>query len=173
MKSKRELEFDKNYSVLTFASAITFTIYFVAFIFLLNLTYLPINIEKNGFSGIFVLFSYYILTSLVLIPALIILNGLIGLSIKKIMKSIYIKQPLIGFIIYPAVMTIIPYFMTLAVKSMIGKVDNFDYYFIYITTWISTVIQYIWILKYMKDSPELLTEKQLEYLKRTDKVDYF
>lgn len=173
MKTQREVEFDKNYSVLTFASAITFTIYFLIFIFILNLTYLPITIKNNGFSGVIILLAYYFLTSIVLAPILIICNGFLGLLVTKLMKIAYVKNQLLGFIIYPAIMTVIPYLICLVANSFVGNIKNFDYYFIYFATWISCIFQYTWILKYMKDKPECLTEKQAEFLKRTDQVDYF
>lgn len=174
MKKQREIEFDKNYSILTFASAVTFTLVFIFFIFILNLTYLPITIKNNGLLGILILFAYYFLTSIVLAPVLMILNGIFALCIKKVMKIAYILEPSLGFIILPAVMTIIPYLMTNSVKQIIGNVSQFDYYFIYFATWIATIVQYFWILKHIKQiEPEQLTEKQIAFLKTTDKVDYF
>lgn len=173
MKTQREVEFDKNYSVLTFASAITFTIYFLLFTLILNLTYLPITIKNNGFSGVLVLLAYYFLTSIVLAPILIIFNGFLGLTVTKLMKIAYIKNQLLGFVIYPAIMTVIPYLINLISELFVGNIKSFDYYFIYFATWISGIFQYIWMLKYIKDKPEYLTEKQAEFLKKTDQVDYF
>lgn len=173
MKTQRELEFEKNYSILTFISATIFTIYFLVFTLILNVTYIPNVFKSNGFLGVVILLAYYFLTSIVLAPVLIIINGFLGLISTKLMKTAYIKNKLFGFFIYPAIMTVIPYLMILVAQSFVEKINNFDYYFLYFTTWISTIFQYVWMLNHMKDQPEYLTEKQSEYLKRTDQVDYF
>lgn len=174
MKKQREIEFEKNYSILTFASAVTFTLSFIVFIFILNLTYLPTTIKNNGFSGILILFAYYFLTSIVLAPVLMIINGLLAMLVKKPMKVAYILNPSLGFIVLTATMTIIPYLMSNAVLQVVGKINSFDYYFIYFATWISAILQYFWILNNIKQTHvEQLTEKQIAFLKTTDKVDYF
>lgn len=173
MKKQREIDFEKNYSTISFASTLIFSIYCIGFIFLLNLTYIPTTIKNNGFSGIFVLLAYYILSSIILVPTLIISNGFLSLFVKKIMKYAYIKQPLLGFLIFPGIMTIIPILMNEVLVLISLNKNNFDYYFIFFMTWISSIMQYIWILKNIKDSKEILTEKQISFLKKSDKVDYF
>lgn len=174
MKTQKEINFDQNYSALTLKSAVNFTLCFIGFIFILNLTYLPKVIDKNGISGIFILFAYYFITSIVLAPVLILMNSLLIFLGKKIIKLIYIIQPITGFIAFPAIMTIIPFLMTLIIRKFVGSINTFDYYFIYFTTWISSVIQYIWILNSIKQpKEETLTEKQITFLKNTDEVDYF
>lgn len=173
MKKQREVEFEENYSVITFASAITFTSYFFIFIFILNLIYIPSIFKSSGFAGILLLLSHYFLTSIVLAPILIIFNGMLGLVIKKIMKIVYVENKLLGFIVYPLVMTIIPLIIILLAKSAIGSIHTFDYYYIYITTWLSSILQYTWLLKNMNNQPESLNKKQADFLKNIDHLDYF
>ena len=48
-----------------------------------------------------------------------------------------------------------------------------DYYYIYFATWISSIIQYRWLLENFTDNQKKLTLKQIEYLKKIDGVDYF
>lgn len=173
MKKQREIDFEKNYSTISFASTIIFSIYCIGFIFLLNLTYLPITIKNNGFSGIFVLFAYYVLSSIILVPTLIISNGFLAILIKKIMKYVYIIQPLLGFLIFPGIMTIIPILMNELISLISMNKNSFDYYFIHFMIWISSVMQYVWILKNIQDSKYILTDKQNSFLKKSDKVHYF
>ena len=85
MKENREKKFDENYSVSAFASALTFTFYFLCFMFFLNLLYLKSAIIHNGISGILILF-----------PVLFLCNGTLSVFIKLIMKPIYVHQKILG-----------------------------------------------------------------------------
>lgn len=173
MIDNREIQFEQNYSVTTCASALVFSTFFIGFIFLLNLIYVKQAITNDGLIGLFILFSYFILTSIVLFPILFIFNSALGISIKKLMKPIYIRYYLIGFLIFPAIMSLIPYVMLFVVNNITTHVNNIDFYFIYYATWISAIIQYVWILKEIKADKNKLNSKQIQYLKSVDGVDYF
>jgi len=173
MIKNRETQFEQNYSVTTCASALVFSTFFIGFIFLLNLTYIKQSFSNEGLVGLFVLFSYFILTSIVLFPMLFITNSILGIMIKKIMKPIYVYSQLIGFIIFPAIMSLIPYLMIIITQRISLNTHNFDFYFIYYATWISAIIQYIWILKEIKADKNKLNTKQIQYLKTAGGIDYF
>lgn len=173
MKNEREIQFEQNYSATTCASALIFSVFFIGFIFLLNITYVKQSFINEGFIGLFVLFSYFILTSIVLFPILFILNSILGIFIKKIMKPIYLHAHLIGFIVFPAIMSLIPFSMSLLLKNVSINIHQFDFYFIFYATWISAIIQYIWLLKSIKADKNQLNFKQIQYLKSADGIDYF
>lgn len=174
MKKQKEVDFEKNYLSLTLRSALKFTYYFLGLIFVLNITYLPKTFEKNGIAGVFILLAYYLITSIVLAPILIVLNTILILITEKIMKLIYVVQPILGFVSFPAIMTVIPFLMILIIRKLIGNINISDYYFIYFTTWIASTVQYIWIISNIKNlNKEELNEKEIKFLKNTDGVDYF
>ena len=174
---EREKDFEEKYSVLSPISAVIFTFYFIASLLILNLTYAPDTIKTNGVTGLFVLFIYYILSSIVLSPVLMVVNALLLMAFKKTLKKIYTIHPLTGFIFLPLAMTIIPFVMTQLLGVITPKLNSFDYGFIYITTWISSVIQYMWILKNLRNvkqtNKQALSEKEIAILKSTDNIDYF
>lgn len=173
MTQKTLTQFDENYTVVAITSAVMFSFYFIIGVFVLNLTYLPKSVSEHGALAIFVIIAYYILTSLVLLPVLILINSVLSFFIKKIVKYAYSHQPLVGFILYPAIMTIIPIAIVHFVIAYFGKISSFDYCFLYFNTWISAVLQYVWILKNIKENPELLNPKQAEFIKSLDRIDYF
>lgn len=173
MKKQNENIFEDNYITLSIISAALFSIYFIIGIFFINLTYLPQAFNSDGWLGIFIVLFYYILTSIVLLPILTIINILIFLTINKLVKYIYCYNQILGFIIYPAIMTTIPFLMIYCVISYVGKISSFDYYFLYFNTWVCSMLQYTYILKNMIEKLQQINERQSEFIKKINNVDYF
>lgn len=173
MIKNNDNDFDNNYVSVSITSAMIFSLYFISGIFILNLTYLPQAIRSNGILGIFIVLSYYILTSIALLPVIIVINTVLGLIVKKAVKYIYYQQRTLGFILYPLVMTLIPFFMIHSVVTYVGKISSFDYYFLYFLTWIAALLQYVWLLKNINEQPETINQKQADFIKNLDNIDYF